>query len=331
MALSSGRTRWSQPQRTLSWLLILLGIWARAWVHDGAELAATASSLPETQDTAELPNAGRGLVLMGFLLVAALGVPPFLGALRRIRTGRWQTALAEPDARHGYYLEAVALWLILGIPLSAVYAKVSAWTPVSPWSAEILLQALGASVLLWPLWRGVTWAMLCADLGLHKGDGVLRELGAGIIGYMAKLPLTLTAVLATVLLTDLAVGESSPTVPVHPALLAWSIAGRERWAIAVLAIVSAPLVEEVVFRGLLFRYARSSSVRFSQLARVIPSALMTGAAFAVLHPQGVLAIPALLAEGFAFAMIRDWRGSLIAPVVAHSLQNGLIILLFITG
>ena len=32
--------------------------------------------------------------------------------------------------------------------------------------------------------------------------------------------------------------------------------------------------------------------------------------------------PAHFVAGFSFAFLREWRGSLAAPIVAHALQNG---------
>ena len=60
---------------------------------------------------------------------------------------------------------------------------------------------------------------------------------------------------------------------------------------------------------------------------------MGGFIFAVIHPQGLLAVPALTAMGFGFALLREWRDSLIAPMVAHALNNGMIVamILAITG
>jgi membrane protease YdiL (CAAX protease family) len=38
-----------------------------------------------------------------------------------------------------------------------------------------------------------------------------------------------------------------------------------------------------------------------------------------------MAVPALMALGFIFAMLREWRGSLIAPITAHALNNGMVV------
>ena len=49
--------------------------------------------------------------------------------------------------------------------------------------------------------------------------------------------------------------------------------------------------------------------------------------FALVHPQGWLAIPALMSLAFGFAVFREWRGSLLPCMVAHGVSNGLVMLL----
>ena len=46
--------------------------------------------------------------------------------------------------------------------------------------------------------------------------------------------------------------------------------------------------------------------------------------FAFLHPQGLEAVPGLMGIAMGLAAIRERRDSLIAPVVAHAINNGLI-------
>jgi membrane protease YdiL (CAAX protease family) len=59
--------------------------------------------------------------------------------------------------------------------------------------------------------------------------------------------------------------------------------------------------------------------------RFLFSAILTGVIFASLHPQGWMAIPALTAIGVGFSILREWRDSLIAPMVAHAINNGVLV------
>src|SRR5262249_52979121 len=57
------------------------------------------------------------------------------------------------------------------------------------------------------------------------------------------------------------------------------------------------------------------------------SAFVVSFLFAVVHPQGFVAIPALMSLAFGFAIFREWRGSLLPCMVAHGISNGLMLLL----
>ena len=96
-----------------------------------------------------------------------------------------------------------------------------------------------------------------------------------------------------------------------------------------LAVVAAPVVEETMFRGVLYRHLRSAT-RFQRWGvSVVVSAILTGLIFAAIHPQGVLAIPVLASMGFALALAREWRGSLMVPIMMHALSNGITMTLLI--
>jgi membrane protease YdiL (CAAX protease family) len=38
-----------------------------------------------------------------------------------------------------------------------------------------------------------------------------------------------------------------------------------------------------------------------------------------------------MALGFGFALLREWRGSLIAPMTAHALNNGIVMTFLIVA
>jgi membrane protease YdiL (CAAX protease family) len=82
-----------------------------------------------------------------------------------------------------------------------------------------------------------------------------------------------------------------------------------------LAAVWAPVVEETFFRGAFYSAWRQSGGRWV-------AGVGTGVIFAAVHPQGWTAIPALGAVGLVMALLREWRGSVIASMTAHALNNG---------
>ncbi|MDF1657067.1 MAG: CPBP family intramembrane metalloprotease [Verrucomicrobiales bacterium] len=182
---------------------------------------------------------------------------------------------------------------------------------------------------LWPFFRGIEWRHFRRSIGWHRGDGVWREIGAGCVGYLkvmaiASIGIAITVILSAIVGSLAAAGEAgeagAPVGPQTHPIVGWIYLGdlRERLLCFFLAAVFAPVFEELFFRGALHRWLRG---RFGFLA----SALLTGAIFAALHPQGWLGIPALAAIGVGFSLLRESRDSLIAPMVAHSINNGVLV------
>lgn len=122
-------------------------------------------------------------------------------------------------------------------------------------------------------------------------------------------------VLAVVLNTIAEMISPSGAPPSNP--IAELIESADPWTIGllvVMAVVWAPIVEETVFRGVLHRHLRAR-LPFAVVG------LFTAVLFAFMHAYGPLSTPPLIALGFTFAMLREWRGSLIAPMVGHFLHN----------
>ena len=161
-------------------------------------------------------------------------------------------------------------------------------------------------------------------IGLHRGKGFFREFGAGIIGYFAILPFAaLGGLMGWTIhrLINLAAGDGggdggTDGHPIQDLFLDAPIAMRI--GLLVLAAVAAPIIEETMFRGVLYRGLRRGW-------NVALSALVMGVVFAVVHPQGIAVLPALAGLGFGFGLIREWRDSLIGPMVAHALHNGTLV------
>jgi membrane protease YdiL (CAAX protease family) len=124
-----------------------------------------------------------------------------------------------------------------------------------------------------------------------------------------KLPVFAVGVGLTYLLTQLA--KAAPTHPIQFEV------GKSWWTnfqLYLLACVWAPVVEETMFRGALFHHVRR---RWNWVI----SAALVSLIFAAIHPQGWAAIPALGALALIFAAIREWRGSIVAPMTGHFIQN----------
>jgi len=250
-----------------------------------------------------------------------------------IHVHRWSAGVAVnrfDPARlpAGIMLECFALYLGL-----MVIGEMAA-TFIHP-SMQIVGYGMSVVVpLLWPMMRGVRWRDFRIALGLHKGAGVLREIGAGFVGYLGMLSIASVGIFLTLMLTfGLALfggggseiagetaGSQAPVTPhTHP-IVGWLYEGdfKDRLMCLLLASGFAPLFEEIFFRGAMHRYLRKRM-------RFFWAALVTSLIFAALHPQGLVGIPALAAVGIGLSFIREWRDSLIAPMVAHAINNGLLV------
>ena len=47
--------------------------------------------------------------------------------------------------------------------------------------------------------------------------------------------------------------------------------------------------------------------------------------FAIIHPQGWTVAPTLAAVAMVLAAIREWRGSILAPMAAHACNNFIVL------
>ncbi|MCF3651843.1 CPBP family intramembrane glutamic endopeptidase [Synoicihabitans lomoniglobus] len=90
-----------------------------------------------------------------------------------------------------------------------------------------------------------------------------------------------------------------------------------------LAVVVAPLVEEVIFRAGLFRFLRTRLPRWA--AFVLPAAI-----FGSLHGNLVAFMP-LFMLGIVFAVAYERTGRISVPILAHALFNLNTILLLLAG
>ena len=132
------------------------------------------------------------------------------------------------------------------------------------------------------------------------------------------------------LIQHLGSGESDPFSGTsggsHPIIVDIANGGLSvRILLVVLAAIAAPIIEETMFRGVLYRQLRTTSHRMGIAISIIISVLLTSFLFAAIHPQGWVAIPALMGIAIGMNLMREWRGSLIPSMMVHGLSNGIVI------
>ncbi len=303
-----------------------------------ARLTQSPSDSPEREQM--LAAARRTTVvwqglLFGGIVGCGVGVGLLILLARRLRQGRLRSGLAPPSGCGGIYAETFALWLALFFVGNEVAARLPRPSQPLGWGIALMLGSL--VVLLYPLLRGVSWGQLRRDIGLTWGDGPARGALYGLGTYLAALPVVLLSLLllnALLTLLRRLTGQAEPfgpgSTPFHPAVEAllrgsawqrrwwcWRQPWWRRWwrrrsfADCCTGIYAKPA-----------RLSTTSSVFFS--------GVLSGLIFALIHPQGLLAVPLLTmlitspspwyASGAAACCRRWWR---------HGINNGMVALVVI--
>lgn len=264
---------------------------------------------------------------MGFCGLVVLGVLGIMCIMGKLRLGFLPGTLTG-----SVYLETFAIWLFIFFGstfvvqvLLAIFLDAASTDMML--IGTLLAFALSFSALLWPMVRGIRFSQMCQEIGLTAGRPFIEVL-AGVATYAAAIPLLVLGGLCFLLLSwVLTALFGELPAPSHPIQDAMDSSALGVILIYLMACVAAPIMEETMFRGVLFRYLRNSTSRWGWFASFAGSALLSSFIFAAIHPQGIAFIPILGALAVAFCIGREWRGSLIAPIVAHGLSNSVIVTL----
>ncbi len=261
-----------------------------------------------------------GIVIGGMLLL--IGIILLLIAVIGLLTGKLKARFVPPPRGGSVYLEAAAVFVAGFLVLKGVLMGVDL-LPIG--GVPKTLVALGLqwfllAAALWPMYRGERFHDWSLASGWHRGSGIIKEILWGVLGWIASIPVFLAAGLFSAALVaawkyiqgDTGEARSLPDAGALDLIASGNIALII--AMTALATIWAPLAEESIFRGCLYRHVRS---RFG----VLISSSLVAAIFGFMHGYGVLFVPPVIALGFCFSMMREWRGSLIAPVTAHLLHN----------
>jgi membrane protease YdiL (CAAX protease family) len=273
------------------------------------------------------------LVWAGFFLFVGSIAWLVLGGLWLV--GWVKGRLRCPTGNGGVYAETFAVWLVLFLGLRYALGFIDAGPYHYLLGIGQFLFSLVA--LAWPVLRGVPWQKVREDIGLTLGKGVLRESFAGVTVYALAVPLAACGFVIVGLLLLAGMGTNLPLAgfagpdfdpvrfPMHPAAGQLPQVGwLEQVQLYVLGCLVAPLVEETMFRGVLHRHLREISSWAATVVSVLFSAVLASFVFAIIHPQGPVAAPALMALACGFSLGREWRGSLLPGMVAHGLNNAVV-------
>jgi len=175
-----------------------------------------------------------------------------------------------------------------------------------------------------PMRSGKSWHQIRLDIGLHCGAGFFREFFYGVTVYGTAIPIVIVGAVFALLLSLIFPQElAQASHPIQKALAEGD--ASQRMLLLFIAAVAAPIVEEIMFRGVLFVHLRDLSRRWGRFLSFLFSALASSLIFAAIHPQGIIFIPILGALAVAFCLAREMRGSLISCMVAHGINNALVV------
>lgn len=228
-----------------------------------------------------------------------------------------------PGRGGAVWLETVAIFLLGFLTLKLIGEAMAQAFGRSDWFVwvPLLMQWVLLFAVFWPRVRGMSRERWRDEIGWRAPRGVMREVGAGVLAYLATVPLYIMAacvVVAIVVFVSWATG-AEPGGPRSSKIV--DIIGNggvaEMIAVLMLATVWAPIVEESIFRGALYRHLRRRT-------GVVVAALGSAGVFAVAHPYPWFGWIMVGVLGFSFAIMREWRGSLIPSATAHAIHNGFV-------
>lgn len=243
--------------------------------------------------------------------------------------GKLRPAITTGATRGGVYAETFAVYLLIffGLGLTASFIDAGRYRLLLGVAAMLLsLTALG-----WPVLRGLSWQQVRQDVGLTFAGRPWFRLLMGPVTNLAALPMLVLGLLVLLLMMRLLGDDlARPGAGSHP--VAGMVRHKDWWLwlqIFLMASVGAPLVEEIMFRGVLYRHLRELTGGLGVWLSIAASVLVSGFVFAVIHPQGWRGVPMLLPLATAFALSRELQGSLASSVVAHGISNGMVLLLLL--
>jgi membrane protease YdiL (CAAX protease family) len=250
---------------------------------------------------------GGGMLLLVMIILASV---------RKLRHG-----FGSATGAGRIYGETFAIWFVTFFCIQGFIGLVVKGGLVLVFGVLGFVVSLVA--LAWPVVRGVPWQQVRRDVGLTWGRQPILEPVVGGMTYVAAVPLLLAGAVVfwiISLVKEVLFPGGGP--PSHPAADAMTEGG---WSLVVvifvLGCIAAPIVEETMFRGVLYRHLREATRGAGFVASLLLSAVFSSFLFAAIHPQGLAFAPVLTGLAVGFCLAREWRGTLVPCIVAHAFTN----------
>ena len=300
------------------------------------KLSLYPSNSPHKAERSAVIGAASKLTIGGviaMLLIFLGGLAGFFisfGFFALLFSGNLKSKFANQATDHNIYIETFAIWLFCFFGASLLMPLLGIENP----TIQMLLQPAiffgSLLALFWPVVRGVSFAQVKHDIG-WTFTNPLKEIGCAAVAYLALLPWLIPGlILIVVIMMLVGLGgqahefarQSTPGHPIQEDIMSGNVVTI--CFVFLATCVAAPIVEETMFRGVLFRHLRDLTVAWKQWTSVAFSAIANGLIFAAIHPQGLIAIPILTSLAIGFTLTRQWRGSLLASMTMHAIHNFLV-------
>ena len=250
------------------------------------------------------------MINMGFTIIALVGVIAgialLINAISKLKKNKWKAAFERQEKDKTsvmiFFFSSVAVFLFFSTSIAAAKLRM----PIPPVALQMIM--LFFIVLSLNIYKGEKTKEL---YGLQKTN-VGKEIAMGFYGYLAGLPILCLGLMVSAFLVKVTGMQAD-----HPiGEMVKNASTAQIMMMVFMACIAAPILEELIFRGGIYSHLRTKS-------GFLFSALISAFIFAAIHPQGISGLPVLTAIGFNLACIREWRGSIIAPITAHMINNSI--------
>lgn len=222
------------------------------------------------------------------------------------------------------FFKVVVLWIVISLVISLLFALLTraGLAPLNFNAFAVLhttvMDFLCVALILYVIkgYKG-TWRDLGFSLTLKQ---TFKEIGAGLLGYIAVLPIFFLVLLVLIFFANIFDYEPAPHPIVgifleedksNPVLVFYSI---------ILASFVGPFVEEIFFRGFCYPILKHKwGIKWAMLL----SALF----FALIHQNQFAFLPIFIL-GLGLAWLYEKRSNLVAPITLHLIHNSFFLAYF---
>ena len=256
--------------------------------------------------------------------ICLVGMAFFAGWLVRTSLGR-ESLIASKPRRNSVptYVPFIVLFVWFTFAFVIRSAAVAIFGELSGLKADFqdnIIQSINSLLIavVTIILAGATFARRLKGFGLNPRT-LLRDFAMAAVNLLTVWPVLLAMVVLTTLLGKLIYGpQFEMQQHAELQLITESSSVSLRVLICVLAVAVAPVVEELIFRGIVQTVIRSYVVR------PWPAIIASSIVFAAAH-ENVEHWPALFVLAMCLGYAYERSGSLFRPIFIHALFNGVTI------